>query len=103
VTEAVSSFVLATTRLPEWHRRRRKSEPSMKQPSARSALILRRIAETLEVPLETFAQGAEQSEMALAQSATLLRAFVKIEDPEVRKRCLAFVEQAAATSTSQPP
>ncbi len=75
----------------------------MKQPLARSDLILRRIAETLGVPPETFAQGVERPVVDPAQSTALLQAFLQISDPEVRKKCLAFVEEAAASSTSRMP
>jgi hypothetical protein len=44
-----------------------------------------------DASLETHAAGPA----SLAEASTLLQAFIQIRDPEMRRRCLAFVQAAA--------
>ena len=56
---------------------------------------LRRIAATLDVPVETFLRPAPTggaASSALQQTLALLEAFADVEDPQDREACLAFVQ-----------
>ncbi len=55
---------------------------------------LRRIAATLDIPVETFLRPAPPggaAPSALHQTLALLEAFAEVEDPQDREACLAFV------------
>lgn len=39
--------------------------------------------------------GVPDDSVRLAEAAELLRAFIRIHDPELRRRCVAFAQQAA--------
>lgn len=62
---------------------------------------MRRIAESIGIEIDAFRPNASTQDTELAQSASLMKNFLSIRDPEMRKKCLAFVEQAAAESFNE--
>ena len=58
--------------------------------------LLRQIAQTLDLPLAVFRRRRRSSPMAegptAAECATMLAAFSRIRDPDLRLQCLAMLE-----------
>jgi hypothetical protein len=63
---------------------------------------LNEIAEALNITTAILGRGATAPEarwdgqVSLSEASALLKAFIQISDPEVRQRCLAFVQASAA-------
>ncbi|MHB2206939.1 hypothetical protein [Methylobacterium sp. CM6257] len=58
--------------------------------------LLGQIAEALAVPVSTFRRGRSAAQVCgptASECAALLAAFSRIDDPNVRKECLAMVER----------
>lgn len=62
---------------------------------------MRRIAESIGIGIDAFGPNASTLDTELAQSASLMKSFLSIHDPELRKKCLAFVLQIAAESVNE--
>ncbi|MFE1599201.1 hypothetical protein [Methylobacterium sp. ID0610] len=83
-----------------------RTSPKLPEPAQRT---LDEIADALNVTAAVLHRGAVPPPMgwdgqaSLVEASALLRAFIQIDDPETRKRCLAFVEAEAAGSTDKAP
>lgn len=64
------------------------------------ARLLGKIADALKIPVSTFrgreAENATRRGPAASECAALLAAFARIEDPDRRRECLAWVETFSA-------
>ena len=68
------------------------------KPSAEQrAAVLKRLADELNVPVETFLNGPDNSE--IDDLATLVRLWLEIENPQGRRRVLSVARQEVDRAT----
>ncbi|MEE7447277.1 hypothetical protein MRF4_05330 [Methylobacterium radiotolerans] len=63
-------------------------------------MLLRQIADALNIPVTTFRRRTGSSVArgpSAAECAALLTAFSRIDDPDLRKECLALAERYSRT------